>query len=387
MVRRIVGPMSRGRGETGLDSKGGDRAARGLGRRALLVLASLALSLVLAEGVARLLVPPAIPSAVEAIFQATDAPGVNYVLVPNHDGTAFNADLRTNSLGFRGPEWSREKAPGTFRIALLGDSHAFGFGVAFERTMGELLSRSLARTLDRPVEVMNFAVTGYNSFQELGVLEHFALGFRPDLVVIVPSSNDVDKAAFADPEHFLVSKPVAPGDRSPEQSAKLADWRRKAYASDETSRLWTAAQRAWTRWTTAPTEESRRGKQRWMGEVRDGPVEPTFVEPVMEPLRRMVRLSRASGVPVLLATFAGSQKWRLMLRTLSRQENVPMVELLGVFPETFDWDDLVRQFSLGWNPHLGPEAHRRWAKAIEEKIVVEGLAPPTSDPAAGAPDS
>jgi len=207
---------------------------------------------------------------------------------------------------------------------------------------------------------------------------------HPDLVVIVPSSNALDKAAFADPEHFLVSKPVAPGDRTPEQAAKLAAWRRKAYAGGEWSRLWTAAQRAWSRWSTTPTEESRRGKQRWMGAVKDGPVEPTLVEPVMEPLRRMIRMTRASGVRVLLATFAGSQKWRLMLRTLSEQEKAPMVELLGVFPETFDWDDLVRQFSLGWNPHLGPEAHRRWAVAIEEKILADGLAAPPAPPTPAA---
>ena len=359
-----------------------DRPGAGLAGRLLLGLAGLLGAILLAEGVARLVEPPENPSAVEAVFEATDAPGVNYVLVPGYDGTAFNADLRTNSMGFRGPEWSREKAPGTFRIALLGDSHAFGFGVAFESTTGELLARSLSSTLGRPVEVLNFAVTGYNTFQELGVLEHFALPMHPDLVIVVPSSNDVDKAAFADPEHFLVSKPVAPGDRTPEQSEKLAAWRRKAYADGEWSRLWTAMRRAWTRWSSAPTEESRRGKQRWMGEVRDGPVEPILVEPVMEPLRRMIRMTRAAGVPVLLATFAGSQKWRLMLRTLSREENVPMVELLGVFPETFDWDDLVRQFSLGWNPHLGPEAHRRWAKAIEEKILAERLASQATD---GAP--
>ena len=362
-----------------------DRPRGGLARGLLLGLAGLVSALLLAEGVARLVVPPANPNAVEAVFQATDAPGVNYVLIPGFDGSAFNTDLRTNSMGFRGPEWSRQKAPGTFRIALVGDSHAFGFGVPFERTTGELLSHSLAVSLGRPVEVLNFAVTGYNSFQELGVLEHFALPMHPDLVVIVPSSNDLDKAAFADPEHFLVSKPVAPGDRTPEQAAKLAAWRRKAYAGGESSRLWTAAQRAWNRWSTAPTEESRRGKQRWMGAVKDGPVEPTLVEPVMEPLRRMVRMTRAAGVHVLLATFAGSQKWRLMLRTLSEQEKAPMVELLGVFPETFDWDDLVRQFSLGWNPHLGPEAHRRWAVAIEEKILADGLAAPPSPPDAVAP--
>lgn len=35
---------------------------------------------------------------------------------------------RTNSLGFRGPEWSEAKAPGTVRGVVIGDSMVFGSG-------------------------------------------------------------------------------------------------------------------------------------------------------------------------------------------------------------------------------------------------------------------
>lgn len=359
-----------------------DRSDSRVAHRALLALASVVVSLLLAEGMARLFVSADRAGTVEGVFQATDARGVNYTLLPDFDGTAFNTDLRTNHPGFRGPQWTTEKASEVLRIALIGDSHAFGYGVPFESTTGEGLARDLGKSLGRPVEVLNFAVTGYNSLQELGVLEHFALPFRPDLVVIVPSSNDDEKPAYADPEHFLVSQPVAPGERTPEQSAKLAAWRRKAYAAGDLSRLWTAVTRSWNRLMST---SSRLGRQRWMGPIIDGPVAPELVEPVMEPVRRMIALSREAGARVLIATFAGSQKWRLLFRTIGEQEQVPVVELLGVFPETWDWDDMVRRFSLGWNSHLGVEGHRRWAKAIADRILADGLATPV--PAAPARDS
>ena len=72
----------------------------------------------------------------------------------NYAGTAFGAGLVTNSRGFRGPEWPVEKPAGTFRVALIGCSHAFGFGVEFEQTMGDLLATRLRRRLQRAVEVI-----------------------------------------------------------------------------------------------------------------------------------------------------------------------------------------------------------------------------------------
>src|SRR5687768_1727113 len=53
---------------------------------------------------------------------------------PNLDLSLGSFRLRTNSLGCRGPEVAREKPSGVFRIVLLGDSVAFGWGVDDEVT-------------------------------------------------------------------------------------------------------------------------------------------------------------------------------------------------------------------------------------------------------------
>src|SRR5436309_6324437 len=74
---------------------------------------------------------------------------------------AINAD------GFRDRRYARPKPPGTFRIVVLGDSIAFGFGVAEEETFPKVLEARIAATApQRRVEVLNLGVSGYNSFNE-----------------------------------------------------------------------------------------------------------------------------------------------------------------------------------------------------------------------------
>jgi hypothetical protein len=45
---------------------------------------------------------------------------------------------------------------------------------------------------------------------------------------------------------------------------------------------------------------------------------------------------------------------------------VPMFELCSVLFETGDWSKIQARFGLGWDPHLGAEAHRRWAESLFE---------------------
>src|SRR5262249_13517688 len=111
--------------------------------------------------------------------------------------------LQTNRYGFRGPDWTTEKDPAIFRIALVGDSHAFGFGVSFEQTVGERLASLLAVKTGRRVEVLNFGVSGYNSQQELAVFRSDVLAFAPGLVILLPCNNDHEPALRVDSAGYL----------------------------------------------------------------------------------------------------------------------------------------------------------------------------------------
>lgn len=101
--------------------------------------------------------------------------------------------LRTNALGLRGPELARPKPAGVFRIVVLGDSVAFGWGVDEEVTFVRRLETEWnAAHPQHRIEVCNTAVPMYDTNQELAALREVGLALQPDLVLLVYVVNDIE---------------------------------------------------------------------------------------------------------------------------------------------------------------------------------------------------
>jgi lysophospholipase L1-like esterase len=113
-------------------------------------------------------------------------------LSPNYDGWFAGVPAHTNSLGFRDQrEYSLTKAPGTFRILVLGDSVTFGHGALYETSYPYLLEQRLREWRpDVKWEVWNLGVPGYNTAQELAYLEEVEARYSPDLVIVGFFLND-----------------------------------------------------------------------------------------------------------------------------------------------------------------------------------------------------
>lgn len=117
-----------------------------------------------------------------------------YQLRPNLDVIFTGVPVRTNSYGMRGPETTIEKPAGTFRIALLGDSYAFGWGVDEGKSFARLIEQNLnAMTKGSPrVELLNFAVPGYSTFNEVTAFQMRGAAFQPDAVLVFFVENDFE---------------------------------------------------------------------------------------------------------------------------------------------------------------------------------------------------
>ncbi len=102
---------------------------------------------------------------------------------------------RINAHGLRGPDFDRRKAPGTFRVEVLGDSFTFGEGVRLEDTLPAQLEAELAPGAPQPIEVLNLGVSGWATRHEIRFLEQVGLGFDPDLVLVVYVLNDAQYRA------------------------------------------------------------------------------------------------------------------------------------------------------------------------------------------------
>jgi lysophospholipase L1-like esterase len=96
--------------------------------------------------------------------------------------------ITSNADGFRGPEFApRDRT--ALRIAALGDSSTFGWGVDPDYTYEELLARRLS-TKGARAEVFNLGMPGTTSRHGVGVLQHYVAGLHPDVVVISFGAND-----------------------------------------------------------------------------------------------------------------------------------------------------------------------------------------------------
>jgi len=100
--------------------------------------------------------------------------------------------IKINSDGFRDREYTIEKPPNTYRIIVLGDSVAMGFGVNNDEPFSEVLERKL-NSLNSNVnyEVLNFGVWGYGTIQEVELLKYKGLKYEPDMIILEYHGTDI----------------------------------------------------------------------------------------------------------------------------------------------------------------------------------------------------
>jgi len=164
-------------------------------RRALangaLVCASVALVLLLAEAALRL------GGFAYPQFWRPD-PLNGGSLAPGMSGWQTNegrAYVSINRQGLRDREHELAKPPGTYRIAVLGDSFAEAMQVDLERTFWSLLAPRLEHCGFAPgkrIEAINFGVSGYGTADELLTLRARAWDYQPDMVLLAfYPGNDV----------------------------------------------------------------------------------------------------------------------------------------------------------------------------------------------------
>jgi hypothetical protein len=105
--------------------------------------------------------------------------------------------MSTNRWGMRDQDYAKQPAPNTYRAALLGASVVFGSGVSDGQTFEAVLERRL--NLEGPgsksgtrYEILNFAVPGYSSLQQLVVLDK-PWSFEPDAVWYVAAGHEASE--------------------------------------------------------------------------------------------------------------------------------------------------------------------------------------------------
>ena len=139
------------------------------------------------------------------LFRPNEKTG--YDLAPGFQLHSGVYRMSVNSLGLRGPQVSRRKPPGVTRIAIVGESSAFGYLVSDGEEAARLLERTL-REQGHKVEVLNGGVPGYNLFQSVVRFREVLAPLEPDITIAYLGWNDLPYIVSDEPaaEHFRLRR-------------------------------------------------------------------------------------------------------------------------------------------------------------------------------------
>jgi hypothetical protein len=284
-----------------------------------------------------------------------------------------------NARGYRGHALALPKPPGLTRVVVLGDSIAFGLGVADGETFAALL-----QARDNGIEAGNMAVQGYGPGQSLLVLRGEGLRARPDAVVMAFClDNDFADALLSvalydgrwrKPRYYL------DGDRLALDSSALAlpATRRVLQWLSDSSYLF-------NRVSTLGPRPASFGGAHWTDRKREALRDEGYALRLsLAIVRRMDALCRERGIPFVLAAFPHwftyrSKPWLpdRFLESL-RAEGITVLDMADRFVargETF------RAIALDGAGHLSPLGHAIAAEELESAIAA--LARPSTGASPG----
>ncbi len=143
--------------------------------------------------------------------------------------------------GLREANVSVAKPAGVYRVILLGDSQVEGIQVPLEDTAGQLLEKKLTAELGRPVQVINFGVSGYSTVQEYLLMKRKVFQYAPDLVLLGYDSRDMFEN-WSEPDSALSNlRPYAlklPGQKMLVDSGSVTAWMKSPRGKFLTSIEW-----------------------------------------------------------------------------------------------------------------------------------------------------
>ena len=160
-------------------------------RRGLIGLALFGWVLIFGEGFVRLFAPVALMPR-----YVTGAPYGIRMNIPNasywETTQEVHVEVRTNSQGIRADrEYAIEKPPGVCRVLMQGDSFFMGYEVDLKNSIQALVEKGLNDT-GYPCEVINLAVSGFGTAEELITLRAAGLRYQPDVLLLEMHSSDLD---------------------------------------------------------------------------------------------------------------------------------------------------------------------------------------------------
>ncbi len=308
----------------------------------------------------------------------------------------FDVVLTMNNVGMRDDDVAAEKAPGTRRLLVLGDSFMEGWGCQRGEIFTDLLESELTRE-GRTVEVVAAGVASWSPLTELAWLRHRGLALSPDVVLVAVDATDPAGDSFY--QHRLVrdeqGRPdhIRPGRRLMDLPQGLHNllarrswmyryidrWLTKTFpASEWDYGYWSESDDVWAPLRSETEIPAARYEAYW--------------KPTREALQTMREILDERGIPLLVVMYpAGvetdTEAWEPgratadfphgvvpprrfeYLEAATAADSVPYFSLL----ETFRSDERPARLFYPYDGHWSPAGHRAAAAAVAGEIRRRGL--------------
>jgi len=151
----------------------------------LLLVVTLIITLIVAEIVIGIIIPAPVVYPIN-ITSGNGEHSLSFnkklIYVPRPNTGEFN------SKGYRGREFPFKREPGKKRLVFIGDSVTEGLGVPYKKRFTELLSNKMGDDY----EIINLSVRGYNLLQEIEYFKEVGVKYKPDVVLVCITYNDLD---------------------------------------------------------------------------------------------------------------------------------------------------------------------------------------------------
>jgi lysophospholipase L1-like esterase len=286
---------------------------------------------------------------------------------PWPSGDEFQFEFRTNSQGFPDVEHAFEKSPGVFRILGLGDSYTAGGGAPFEDTYLYRLEQML-RADGRDVEIVKAGQPRYWTEPERILLETVGVRYRPDLVMVAVTPNDVTDTFLGASDTM-----VRDGWLVSREAYALGSTALRLYVHSHAARI---LLRAWLDRRAAPSGRGTHATMRWTDVfVADGFHEPDWlaVERELDAMRRITGSIGARMVLIYIPTqdFQRSNAHypAERLAAWGRRHDVPFIDTLPALRRAAAREQVYWKQDI----HCTPAGYRVIAETVFTALTQQDL--------------
>jgi hypothetical protein len=267
-----------------------------------------------------------------------------------------------NSHGLRDREYALARSGDARRMLVLGDSMAWGWGVEADQIFCERLE---ARHPDW--EIIDAAVPGYSTDQQLLYFEREGRRWNPDVVLLLFHPNDAEEnertaQSWQNKPGFelVAGELVAIHQPVPERSFAQA---LASYVHANTY-FWSRVQGRLRHWLRPAATPAARGRLAPDGPEVEYPLTMELLLALGERVERAGSRLLVVGVPMLGEK---EQKIERAVAETLRYAGVPFQPLSASFADRFD------ALMFEWNGHWNPQGHAVAADAVERFLSEQGV--------------